>query len=210
LGAVTKGSPVSFAISAAAASKEAIKPERLATLVANLKPNDLAPDESVAFDFAYALVRGGTLPEPLYRLAVQTLGQHGTNELIYLVGLYCLCRRRLMPSMCRFQSGSDAIRRVRDVGESRHFDACFRCGPQFREAFPNVRMLGWYRASDGCQPKSKALQMSPLNTPGSAECDRIIFAVRCGSVLCSRWKSRCASKHARVDYRTILARSSWF
>ena len=74
----------------AVAEKEAMKPERLATLVANLKPNDFAPDESVAFDFAYALVRGGTLPEPLYRLAVQTFGQHGTNELIYLVGLYCL------------------------------------------------------------------------------------------------------------------------
>jgi 4-carboxymuconolactone decarboxylase len=52
----------------AVAEKEAMKLERLATLVANLKPNDLAPDESVAFDFTYALVRGSTLPEPVYRL----------------------------------------------------------------------------------------------------------------------------------------------
>lgn len=74
----------------AVAEKEDMKAERLATLVANLKPDDLEPNESVAFDFAYALVRGGTLPEPLYRLAVKTFGQHGTNELIYLVGLYCL------------------------------------------------------------------------------------------------------------------------
>jgi 4-carboxymuconolactone decarboxylase len=58
--------------------------------VADLKPNDLTPDEGVAFDVAYKLVRGGILPEPLYRLAVATFGQHGTNELIYLVGLYCL------------------------------------------------------------------------------------------------------------------------
>jgi 4-carboxymuconolactone decarboxylase len=65
-----------------------MKPERLSTLVADLKPNDLAPDESVAFDAAHELVRGGTLPEPLYRLAVHTFGQHGTNELIFLVGLY--------------------------------------------------------------------------------------------------------------------------
>jgi 4-carboxymuconolactone decarboxylase len=35
-------------------------------------------------------VRGGTLPEPLYRLAVDAFGQHGTNEMIYLVGLYSL------------------------------------------------------------------------------------------------------------------------
>src|SRR5271154_5627763 len=74
----------------AVAEHEGMKPERLATLVADLKPADLAPDESVAFDVAYALVRGGVLPEPLYRLAVQTFGQHGANELFYLVGLYSL------------------------------------------------------------------------------------------------------------------------
>jgi len=74
----------------AVAEREGMKPERLATLVADLKPNDLSADESVAFDVAYALVRGGILPEPLYRLAVARFGQHGTNELIYLVGLYAL------------------------------------------------------------------------------------------------------------------------
>ena len=74
----------------AVAEREGMKPERLATLVADLKPNDLSQDESIAFDVAYKLVRGGTLPEPLYRLAVKTFGQRGTNELIYLVGLYSL------------------------------------------------------------------------------------------------------------------------
>jgi 4-carboxymuconolactone decarboxylase len=74
----------------AVAEREGMPAQRLATLVADLRPNDLAEDESVAFDVAYALSRGGTLPEPLYRLAVATFGQHGTNELIYLVGLYAL------------------------------------------------------------------------------------------------------------------------
>src|SRR5271169_1090211 len=74
----------------AVAEREAMRPERLATLVADLKPNDLSKDESVAFDVAYKLVRGGSLPETLYRLAVDTFGQHGTNEMSYLVGLYCL------------------------------------------------------------------------------------------------------------------------
>lgn len=74
----------------AVAEHEGMRPERLASMVANLKPADLGPEESVAFDFTYALVRGGTLPEPLYRLAIDTFGQHGTNELIYLVGLYSL------------------------------------------------------------------------------------------------------------------------
>ena len=40
----------------------------------------LSPEENVAFDVAYKLVRGGTLPEPLYRLAVDTFGQHGHLE----------------------------------------------------------------------------------------------------------------------------------
>src|SRR5271168_3810761 len=39
----------------AVAEREGMKPERLATLVSDLKPNDLAPDESIAFDFTYAL-----------------------------------------------------------------------------------------------------------------------------------------------------------
>jgi 4-carboxymuconolactone decarboxylase len=74
----------------AVAEREGMRADRLATLVADLKPNDLSAEESVAFDIAYKLVRGGTLPEPLYGLAVDTFGQHGTNEMIYLVGLYSL------------------------------------------------------------------------------------------------------------------------
>ena len=74
----------------AVAEREGMKPERLASLVADLKPDDLTADEAVAFDLAYKLVRGGTLPEPLYRRAVETFGQHGTNEMIYLVGLYAM------------------------------------------------------------------------------------------------------------------------
>ena len=74
----------------AVAEREGMKPERLATLTADLKPSDLSPAQSVAFDVAFKLVRGGTLPEPLYLLAVDTFGQHGANELIYLVGLYSL------------------------------------------------------------------------------------------------------------------------
>ena len=74
----------------AVAEREGMADERLATLVADLKPVDLAPDESAAFDISYALVRGGVLPEPLYRLGVSTFGQKGMNELIFLVGLYSL------------------------------------------------------------------------------------------------------------------------
>ena len=74
----------------AVAEREGMTPARLAALVAGLKPTDLSARENAAFDFTYALCRGGVLPEPLYRLAVETFGQHGTNELVYLVGLYAL------------------------------------------------------------------------------------------------------------------------
>src|SRR6202035_4696260 len=39
----------------AVAEKEAMKAERLAALVSDLKPSDLAPEENVAFDVSYAL-----------------------------------------------------------------------------------------------------------------------------------------------------------
>jgi alkylhydroperoxidase family enzyme len=74
----------------AMAERGGMSAERLSALAADLKPADLSRGENVAFDFAYALSRGGTLPEPVYRLAIDTFGQHGTNELIYLVGLYAM------------------------------------------------------------------------------------------------------------------------
>ena len=72
------------------AEKEGMSPERLATMMAGVKPVDFSSAESIAYDVAFALSNGGVLPEPLYRLSVATFGQHGTNELIYLVGLYGL------------------------------------------------------------------------------------------------------------------------
>lgn len=74
----------------AVAEREKMSAVRLSELCANIKPHDLDAEESAAYDVAFALVNGGTLPEPCYRLAVEIFGQHGTNELIYLVGLYCL------------------------------------------------------------------------------------------------------------------------
>ncbi len=74
----------------AVAERESMSKRRLATLVCGEKPDDLNEAESIAYDVTFALVNGGVLPEPAYALAVETFGQHGTNELIYLVGLYCM------------------------------------------------------------------------------------------------------------------------
>jgi len=48
----------------------------------------LAADEAVAFDLAYLLCRGGGLPEPTWRLAVEAFGELGAAQLVYLVGVY--------------------------------------------------------------------------------------------------------------------------
>ena len=72
------------------AERRGLSDDKLATIMAGQRPTDLARDEAIAYDVASALVDHGVLPELTYRLAVQTFGQHGAAELIYLVGLYCL------------------------------------------------------------------------------------------------------------------------
>jgi 4-carboxymuconolactone decarboxylase len=74
----------------AVAEKDKIAAEQLATLISGSRPQNLSKEEGVGYDVAYALVNGSVLPAPVYQLAVDTFGPHGTNELIYLVGLYCL------------------------------------------------------------------------------------------------------------------------
>ena len=74
----------------ATAEQEGMSDARLSTLVAGGRPTDLRDEEGCAYDVAYALTSGGVLPEPCYARAVKLFGQHGANELIYLVGLYCM------------------------------------------------------------------------------------------------------------------------
>lgn len=62
----------------------------IATIAAGQRPVDLNRKEAMAYDVASSLVRGGTLPEILYRQSVATFGEAGNAELINLVGLYCL------------------------------------------------------------------------------------------------------------------------
>jgi 4-carboxymuconolactone decarboxylase len=72
------------------AEQRGLADDKLAAIVAGQRPTNLAHEEAIAYDVAAALVRGGVLPELNYRLAVQTVGESGAAELIYLVGLYCL------------------------------------------------------------------------------------------------------------------------
>ncbi|MDH7640957.1 carboxymuconolactone decarboxylase family protein [Sphingomonas oryzagri] len=74
----------------AVAEVDKIDDATLATLVSGSRPDGLSREQGIGYDVAFALVNGGVLPEPVYRIAVSTFGQHGANELIYLVGLYAL------------------------------------------------------------------------------------------------------------------------
>src|ERR1700722_528054 len=73
-----------------AAERRGLSDDKLATIVAGQRPNDLTHEEGVAYDVASSLLHHGTLPELTYRSSVQAFGVHGAAELIYLVGLYCL------------------------------------------------------------------------------------------------------------------------
>ena len=78
-----------YAHEAVARQTHKMTARRLATLIAGSRPDDLSDEESCAYDIANALMKGGVLPEPVYRHALEVFGQPGVNELIYLVGHYC-------------------------------------------------------------------------------------------------------------------------
>jgi len=72
-----------------AAELRGLPDEKIATIVAGQRPNDLSEEEAIAYDVASNLVSGGVLPSLTYKRAAGAFGEDGIAELIYLVGLYC-------------------------------------------------------------------------------------------------------------------------
>ena len=70
--------------------KVGLAEDKIATIVAGERPTNLSREEAVAFDVAASLVKGGILPKATYRAAVETFGEDGAAELMYLIGGYCL------------------------------------------------------------------------------------------------------------------------
>jgi len=64
--------------------------EKVASLAAGQRPANLSPQESVAFDVAYALNQGGPIAESIYQVGEATFGREGMAEIIYLVGTFHL------------------------------------------------------------------------------------------------------------------------
>jgi hypothetical protein len=64
--------------------------QKIATLAAGQRPADLTPEESVAFDIAYALNQSGPIAESTYCAGEAVFGREGMAEIIYLVGTFHL------------------------------------------------------------------------------------------------------------------------
>jgi alkylhydroperoxidase family enzyme len=72
------------------AQRAGLAEAKIATIVAGERPADLAHDETVAYDMAAALNRGGPLPETIYRGALTTFGEVGLAEIVFLVGCFSM------------------------------------------------------------------------------------------------------------------------
>lgn len=67
------------------AARAGLRPDQVAALSAGARPADLSEDELLAADIATALIRGGTLPGPLYDTAVARLGRPGFDAVVFIV-----------------------------------------------------------------------------------------------------------------------------
>lgn len=66
------------------AARAGLTGEQIAALSAGIRPDGLNPDELMAGDVAAALMQGGPVPGPLYDAAVESLGQHGFDAVVFI------------------------------------------------------------------------------------------------------------------------------
>ncbi len=72
------------------AAQAGLSAAKIATISAGQRPADLLEEESIAYDVAAVLSSGGQLGDTTYAEATRVFGAHGTAELFYLVGCYCM------------------------------------------------------------------------------------------------------------------------
>jgi 4-carboxymuconolactone decarboxylase len=70
------------------ASHVGLPDDVVAGLVAGQRPAGLTSEEAVAHDVAARLHAGSALPGALYRVAVDSFGEFGTAELVFLIAQY--------------------------------------------------------------------------------------------------------------------------
>lgn len=72
------------------AARAGLNDAMIATIAAGQRPPDLGEAEAATFDFASALVEGGTIPPSTYDRVIGLFGLQGVAELVFLVGGYVL------------------------------------------------------------------------------------------------------------------------
>lgn len=74
----------------AVAAEAGLSELQIATLAAGEIPIDLDAEPILAAQVTKSLLRGGVLPGPLYKHAVETLGRDGFNRIVFVTAQYCL------------------------------------------------------------------------------------------------------------------------
>ena len=75
---------------AAVAAGSGLSVDQIATLCAGEIPADLDAESILAAKVAHRLLKGGVLPDPLAKHAVEGLGLDGFNRVVFLTAQYCL------------------------------------------------------------------------------------------------------------------------
>jgi 4-carboxymuconolactone decarboxylase len=72
------------------AGRAGLADQKIASIVAGERPDDLTHEERGAYDMAAALNRGGPLPETTYRAVLSTFGEQALVEIVFLVGCFSM------------------------------------------------------------------------------------------------------------------------
>jgi len=82
--------PVEWAIHAPIALREGIAAETIAAIEQGRRPDALADDEAIVYDFSTELQRDRTVGDATWRRAIERFGERGTVDLIGINGYYTL------------------------------------------------------------------------------------------------------------------------
>ena len=79
-----------WAIHAPIALREGIAAETIAAIEQGRRPDALADDEAIVYDFSIELQRDRALSDSTWQRAIDHFGEHGTVDLIGINGYYTL------------------------------------------------------------------------------------------------------------------------